>query len=96
MRMFKTESGSLYEVRHFDGRWETRRCFLEDDNSVPPTARLRRGGSLEDWLPLAEEPLIELDKSVIFVWGADVVPIQPGTEPALKTTITTPVKEIIA
>lgn len=80
--IFKTFTGSLYEVDH--GEMRVRRIGGEK----PPTARQGEDG---EWTMIEEISPIEVGKSVIFVWKMEA----DNGLITLKTTVTSEVTEIV-
>lgn len=85
--IFETESGSTYEV-------DTERKRVRRLNGkTPGTARIGTDGQWKTYEEIGE-PRIGLPVGII--WGADVEPIDPDTNPHRKMTVTSPVVAVTA
>lgn len=74
--MFKTETGSTYEIDDFDGVPHVRRL----SGKALPTVRVGRNDDLDGWALLKDRPVVQFNCPVLLVWPSDV-PLLDGTMP---------------
>ncbi len=83
--VFKTETGSTYEVDKANNRIRRVSGYTQHTKRFDPQG---------EWRPYKELGDVEVGACVV-VWGDDVEPLVRGSNPAAKTTITSPVIEIV-
>ncbi len=83
---FRTETGSLYEVD------KSSNMIRRVSGKYPGTPRLGTDG---DWRPYRMLCHLKVGQEAMIVWGDNVAPIDPTVRVLAKTTMTSPIVEIM-